>query len=148
MAQAKVDILGPNDLTLIHSMYNDVFKPPREESFFHRRFDGRLNPLISVASIDNREAGFLLGFELKPSSFFLWLLGVLPDFRRAGVGSQLLEAAQAWAHQQGYASMRFECHNKHRPMLHMAIHHGYDIVGIRWDPDRSDNLVILEKTLT
>jgi len=24
----------------------------------------------------------------------------------------------------------------------------YDIVGIRWDPDRGDNLVIFEKSLT
>jgi hypothetical protein len=24
----------------------------------------------------------------------------------------------------------------------------YDIVGIRWDPDRGDNLVIFEKVLT
>jgi hypothetical protein len=30
----------------------------------------------------------------------------------------------------------------------MAIALGYDIVGIRWDPDRGDNLVIFEKVLT
>lgn len=148
MAEAKIDILGPNDLALIHSLYNDVFKPPRDIDFFQRRFDGRKNPLISVASIDKREAGFLLGFELKPNVFFLWLLGVMPDFRRAGVGSQLLEAAEGWAADQGFTSMRFECHNRHRPMLHMAIRHTYDIVGIRWDSDRGDNLVIFEKLLS
>lgn len=147
MAEAKIDILGPNDLTLISSMYNDVYKPTRDEAFFQRRFEGRANPLISLAAIENREAGFLLGFELKPKVFFLWLLGVMPDFRRAGVGSQLLEAAEAWAHEQKFTAMRFECHNQHRPMLHMAIRHKYDIVGIRWDSDRGDNLVIFEKLL-
>ncbi len=147
MAEAKIDILGPNDLSLVLSMYNDVFKPPREQSFFERRLDGRKHTLISVASVDNREAGFLLGFELKPNVFFLWLLGVLPDFRRAGVGTQMLEAADAWAIEQGFASMRFECQNRVRPMLHMAIRHQFDIAGIRWDSDRSDNLVIFEKQL-
>jgi hypothetical protein len=32
-------------------------------------------------------------------------------------------------------------------MLHLAIAHEYDIVGIRWDPDRGHNLVIFEKPL-
>ena len=25
---------------------------------------------------------------------------------------------------------------------------GYDIVGVRWDPDRGDNLVLFEKVLS
>jgi hypothetical protein len=32
-------------------------------------------------------------------------------------------------------------------MLHLAIAKEYDIVGMRWDPDRGDNLVIFEKVL-
>jgi hypothetical protein len=32
-------------------------------------------------------------------------------------------------------------------MLHLAISQSYDIVGIRWDPDRGENLVIFEKAL-
>ena len=56
-------------------------------------------------------------------------------------------AVHEWAKQNDYESIRFECHNQHRPMLHLAIALGYDIVGIRWDPDRGDNLVIFEKVL-
>jgi hypothetical protein len=32
-------------------------------------------------------------------------------------------------------------------MLHLAIAQQYDIVGIRWDPDRSANLVLFQKSL-
>jgi hypothetical protein len=59
-----------------------------------------------------------------------------------------MDAVQAWVGQHGYDSIRFECHNQHRPMLHLAISQGYDVVGIRWDPDRGNNLVIFEKLLT
>src|SRR6185436_8378573 len=69
-------------------------------------------------------------------------------FRRTGIASQRMDAVHAWAAEQGYESIRFECHNQHRPMLHLAIARMYDIVGIRWDPDRGDNLVIFEKSLT
>jgi hypothetical protein len=59
-----------------------------------------------------------------------------------------MEAAQMWAAQHGYESIRLECYNQHRPMLHLAIDLGYDIVGIRWDSDRGANLVLCEKALT
>ena len=114
---------------------------------FKRHFRGRFNTLQLLARLQDRPVGFFLGFELKPTVYFAWFYGVLPDFRRQGVASQLMDAVHAWAKQNEYESIRFECHNQHRPMLHLAIALGYDIVGIRWDPDRGDNLVIFEKAL-
>jgi GNAT superfamily N-acetyltransferase len=100
-----------------------------------------------IARVDDRPVGFFLGFELKPDTFFAWFYGVLPEFRRAGIGSQLMEAAESWAAQHEYEVLRLECHNQHRPLLHLAIDLGYDIAGIRWDADRGANLIILEKSL-
>lgn len=100
-----------------------------------------------VASVEGQPVGFFLGFELKPTAYFAWLYGVAPSFRRMGIASQLVDAVHAWATDHGYESIRFECHNQHRPMLHLAIARDYDIVGIRWDPDRGENLVIFEKSL-
>jgi len=147
MANAKIDIVGQNELRLVADLYNQIFKPRRELAFLERRFLGRHNILMLVASVDERPVGFYLGFELKPAVFFTWLVGVLPDFHRTGIASQLVEAAQAWAKDNEYTSIRLECHNQHRALLHLAIRHEYDIVGIRWDLDRGDNLVIFEKLL-
>ena len=101
-----------------------------------------------VARVKDKPAGFFLGFELKPDTFFAWFYGVLPEARRMGIGSQLMEAAQSWAAQHNYETIRLECHNSHRPMLHLAIELGYDIVGLHWDADRGDNLIMFEKNLT
>ncbi|MBX9789100.1 MAG: GNAT family N-acetyltransferase [Pirellulales bacterium] len=147
MASAKIDIVGPNDIPLVADLYSSVFRPARDQAFFKRRFQGRYNVLMLVASLDEHPVGFFVGFELKPTAFFAWLYGVLPDQRRQGIASQLMEAVHSWARDQGYDSIRFECHNQHRPMLHLAIQQLYDIVGIRWDPDRGENLVIFEKSL-
>lgn len=148
MANAKIDLLGLQDLELITGMYNQVFKPSRDVAFFHRRYVGRHNPLIMVAVVEGQPAGFSLGFELKPSVFFVWLFGVLSDYRRAGIATQLMEAAVAWAKQAGYTTVRMECQNQHRPMLHLGIKEEFDIVGIRWDSDRNENLVIFEKIVS
>ncbi|MCE9544261.1 MAG: GNAT family N-acetyltransferase [Planctomycetia bacterium] len=147
MATAKIDVVGPEEIPLIANLYNQVYRPSRDVEFFRRRFLGRYNVLTMVASLDDRPVGFYAGFELKPSVFFSWLYGVLPDYRRNGIASQVMDAVQAWIGQHGYESIRFECHNQHRPMLHLAISQGYDVVGIRWDPDRANNLVIFEKVL-
>ncbi len=147
MADAVIDILGPQDLPVIVNLYNQIFRPPRDLDSFRRRFQGRYNILQMVARVGNQPVGFFLGFELKPTVFFAWFYGVLPDCRRQSIASQLMEAVHSWAKQNDYEAIRMECHNQHRPMLHLAIASGYDIVGIRWDPDRLNNLVLFEKAL-
>ena len=148
MADAIIDLVGPNDLPVIVSIYNQIFRPPRDVESFRRRFRGRYNVLQLVARLSDRPVGFFLGFELKPTVYFAWFYGVLPEFRRQGIASQLMDAVHAWARQNDYESVRMECHNQHRPVLHLAITAEYDIVGVRWDPDRGDNLVIFEKVLS
>ncbi len=148
MADAIIDLVGPEDLPLICALYNQIFRPARDVESFRRRFRGRYNILMLVARVDEKPVGFFIGFELKPTVFFCWFYGVVPDRRRQGIATQLMDAVHSWARQNEYESIRFECHNQHRPMLHLAIALGYDIVGIRWDPDRGDNLVIFEKVLT
>lgn len=147
MADAVIDVVGMDELPTIVGLYNQVFRPPRPIDQFRRRYLGRYNVLQLVARIDDQPVGFFMGFELKPDTFFAWFYGVVPDARRQGVGSQILEAAQSWAAQHGYDIFRLESDNQHRPMLHMAIAMGYDIVGLRWDSDRGANLVIFEKGL-
>jgi GNAT superfamily N-acetyltransferase len=145
---AVVDIVGQSELPLIVELYNQIFRPQRDIDSFRRRYLGRYNILQMLARVKDRPVGFFLGFELKPAVFFAWFYGVLPEFRRQGIASQLMDAVHSWARQHEYESIRVECHNSHRQMLHLSIALGYDIVGIRWDADRGDNLVIFEKTLT
>jgi GNAT superfamily N-acetyltransferase len=145
---AVIDLVGLSELPTTVELYNQIFRPPRDLESFRRRFLGRYNVLQMIARVKERPVGFFLGFELKPTVFFAWFYGVLPEFRRTGIGSQLMDAAHSWARQHEYESIRLECHNQHRPMLHLSIALGYDIVGLRWDPDRGDNLVLFEKSLS
>ena len=147
MADAVIDVVSVDELPMVVDLYNKIFRPTKTLESFQRRYRGRHNVLQLVARVKDQPVGFFLGFELKPDTFFAWFYGVLPDHRRDGLGSQLMEAADAWAKAKGYQTMRIECYNTQRPMLHLAIELGYDIVGIRWDPSRTANLVIFEKKL-
>ena len=146
MADAIIDIVGQDDLPVIVDLYNQIYRPAKDVDSFRRRFRGRYNILRMIARLQDRPVGFFLGFELKPATFFAWFYGVLPDFRRQGIASQLMDAVHEWAKDHEYESIRLECHNSARAMLHLAIDMNYIIAGIRWEPERADNLVILEKT--
>lgn len=147
MSDVAIAIAGPEELPTIVEMFNKIFRPARALESFERRFLGRQNVLQLIARQGGEAIGFFLGFELKPDTYFAWFYGVLPQVRRMGVGALLIEEAQKWATAKGYESIRLECYNQQRPMLHLAIELGYDIVGIRWDADRGGNLVIFEKLL-
>jgi GNAT superfamily N-acetyltransferase len=147
MATAKIIPVGFGEIGLIVELYNDVFNPRQDEDFFVRRFRGRRNVSMLVAMLDDRHVGFVVGFELTPTTYFGWLCGVLPEFRGRGITTQLMQGQEAWAHDNHYDILRFECQNQHRPMLHAAITEGYDLIGIRWDTSSASNVVIFEKDL-
>lgn len=147
MANAKIVPVGAGELKLVTELYNEVFSPRQEEEFFKRRFQGRHNVSMMVAMVDDRPVGFTVGFELMPSTYYSWLCGVVADFRRTGIATQLIQAQQAWAQDHHYSIIRFECQNQHRPMLHVAITEGYDLIGVRWDTATGENVVIFERDL-
>lgn len=147
MADVVIDMIDPKDVDLITHLHNDIYHPARSSESIARRLQGRHNILCLVARMGNNAIGFYVGFELKPAVHFIWMVGVHPDFRRIGTASQLIQAAQSWAKEKGYISIRFECNNTHRAILHFGISEDYEIVGIRWDPDTAQNLVIFERLL-
>ncbi|MHC5110401.1 MAG: GNAT family N-acetyltransferase [Planctomycetota bacterium] len=148
MANAKIELISPADVDVVVSIYNEVFSPAQDASFFARRFEARRNISIMIAVVEEHPVGFIIGFELMPTTYFCWLCGVMPEFRRDGIATQLMHAVQAFALDNGYCVIRFECQNQHRPMLHTAITEGYDLVGIRHDTGSGNNVVIFEKELS
>lgn len=147
MANARIVAVGSDELQLITDLYNQIFAPPQDEEFFRRRFEGRYNVSMMISELDERPVGLIIGFELMPTTYFNWICGVMPDFRRLSIATQLIQAQQAWAQDHHYHVVRFECQNQHRPMLHVAITEGYDLVGMRWDTASGNNVAIFEKDL-
>ncbi|MGB0716429.1 MAG: GNAT family N-acetyltransferase [Phycisphaerae bacterium] len=147
MADAKIELIGPGDIEVLVDIYNQVFSPAQDVVFFERRFEARRNVSIMLAVVEESPVGFITGFEMMPTTYFCWICGVVADFRRAGIATQLMQAAQAWATDNNYSIVRFECQNQHRPMLHTAITEGFDLVGIRYDTGTGNNVVIFEKEI-
>src|SRR5205823_15077929 len=51
MADAIIDLVGPEELPVISSLYNQIFRPARDVESFKRRFRGRFNTLQLLARL-------------------------------------------------------------------------------------------------
>ncbi len=145
MANARIEAVGPAEYGLIADLYNSTARPPVDAAYFERRLAYHAHTLVLVAELDRQPVGFTCGYELRPTTFYSWLYGVLPNARGLGIGSQLMDALHAWVQEHGYEMIRLECYNQHREMILLAVKRGYDIVGVRWDSHTASNLVIFEK---
>jgi len=147
MADVIVDPIAPEETQILVGLYNQMFRPQRDVSSFENRYQGRPHVLQLVARIQDRPVGFLSAYQTEPGELFVWLMGVLPSDRRQGIGSQLLDAAEAWAQENDFHAVRAECLNPQRPMLHFLLAKQFDLVGLRWDTDAMDNQILFHKNL-
>ena len=153
MAQAEIIIADDALLPEAAEVYNRVFRPKQDVDFFKRRLLGHYNPLTLIARLatddgsDGRPVGLWIGYEERPGLFRHWLGAVDPDFRREGIGRQLQEAEHAWAREHGYDAVRCEASNRQREFVRLALETGFDIIGLRHESDRADNMVVFEKSL-
>ncbi len=103
---------------------------------------------ILIANIDRSVAGFKVGYQRgAQGSFYSWMGGVLPRFRRMGVAQALADHQESWAVARGYKKLWFKTRNRNRAMLHFAINRGFYLVEIIPNDKIQDYRIILEKTL-
>ena len=79
MANAKIELVGPGEFELITDLYNEVFRPKRDIAFFQRRLEHHRRVLMMVAEVEGRPVGFACGYELRSTTYYSWLYGVVPS---------------------------------------------------------------------
>lgn len=152
MAQAEIiiadDALWPEAV----EVYNAAIRPKVDISYFKRNLLGHHNALTLLAHLPepggrDRPIGLWIGFEERPQLYRHWLGVVHPEFRRMGIARQLLEAGCAWAAEHEYDAIRCEAMNRQKEYVALAIDSGFDIIGLRYEDSRADNMVVFEKSL-
>lgn len=108
----------------------------------------RIPHLILVAEIAGELAGFKVGYEReRDGSFYSWMGGVLPQYRRKGIASLLANRQEQWALLKGYDSVRFKTRNQRKGMLIFGINRGFKIVGFDARNQVEAHRIMLEKRL-
>lgn len=104
--------------------------------------------MILVAEKDQQVVGFKIGYDrYQDGSFYSWLGGVLPEYRKDSVAIQLAEEQEKWALASGFDAIRLKTRNRFRAMLIFALKNGFLIENIEIKETVENNRIILRKLL-
>lgn len=139
---------GPPDESLqaeIFELYRTVFhSEPNQEAL--ERLSKNEDLLILVAYDEDTPVAFKIGYRQDPDTFYSWLGGVLNEYRRQSLATQLMQRQHDWARARGYRFIQTKTLNRWREMLILNLRNGFDIMGTYVGKDGRLRL-ILEKQL-
>ena len=116
-------------------------------SFYQDRLQHRLS-LALVAVWEGELAGFKVGYQSElPETFYSWMGGVIPEFRRKGIATALAEEQERWAKAQGFSSVFFKTRNRFPGMIQFGIKRGFKIVDLHPKGGIEDYRIVMHKNL-
>ena len=120
---------------------------PYPAAVYHQRMDGKIS-LSLVAYVDGQPAGLKVGYDkLGDGSFYSWMGGVVPTYRRNGIAKALAQEQENWAAAQGFHTIVLKTRNRHKAMLIFALSNGFSITGVEPRDATDEHRIILKKML-
>jgi len=109
-----------------------VITSERKEEFWNRTFASlatRPNNVFYVARVDNQVAGYVIGtiraWEFgSPTTGWINAIAVNPEFRKLGIGAQLIEAVKAFFRSKDIFRMRTMLHIDDHLLMSFFRFHG------------------------
>jgi len=103
------------------------FESPYELDEYEERCGGV--HFVLIAKIKEKSVGFKVGYDrFNDGSFYSWMGGVLPEFRRIGIADALAEFQEKWAVKNGFNSIKLKTRDKHRDMIQFSLNRGFNIL--------------------
>lgn len=92
--------------------------------------EGPRDSVILAALIEGIPVGYLrIKDNFLPGTVWVMDCAVQPQYRRKGIATSLLLAAQEWAAQRNFRRIVCEMQSKNHPAIHMVQKLGYDFGG-------------------
>ncbi|MCA9459614.1 MAG: GNAT family N-acetyltransferase [Nanoarchaeota archaeon] len=118
-----------------------------QKKYFEDRYKDR-EKLIIVAYIDNQAAGYIVGYDkFEDGSFYCWMAGVNPNFRKMGVLKLLMDYEDKWAKEKGYNKIKIKTRNNRREILAYLVKYGFLFTDVIQKSNIADNRILLEREL-
>ena len=125
--------------------------PEFDDSYEISEYSKRLNStvhLILTAYNDHNPIAFKIGYHRhSDGSFYSWMGGVLPNYRRKGIGNNLADHQETWAKKKSYNSIRLQTREKHNAMLALAINRGFQITSRNENKSNFNTRIWMNKPL-
>lgn len=136
----------PTELLWVHEKIPE-FPGKASLEFYTDRLKDRLH-LALVAEKDGELLGFKVGYQdNSPNTFYSWMGGVRPEFRKHGIADALAEFQENWARQKGFNTLFFKTRNRFPAMICFGLKRGFKIIKVIPKGGVEDYRVVMRKEL-
>ncbi|MEI8343372.1 MAG: GNAT family N-acetyltransferase [Candidatus Moraniibacteriota bacterium] len=146
----KRDIIVKEDLIDVVAQVSATifeFDAVYDKEYFEARYNNATK-LILVAYINEVPIGFIVAYDKENNgSFYCWMAGVNPNFRRLGVLDDLMKYLEKWAGAKGYKKITIKTRNQRREMLAYLVKNNYNFIDVQSQSLVKDNRILLEKNI-
>lgn len=123
------------------------FGAPYPKEYFEAKYKDE-DKLLIVAYVNGESAGYIVGYDrFNDGSFYCWMAGVNPNFRKKGVLKALMDYEDKWAKEKGYNRIKIKTRNNRREMLSYLVNYRFLFVEVINNPNIKENRILLEKKL-
>lgn len=128
----EISEVGPAEYPLLETLRESIFSEFGHTSRapIAQGLANRHDLFVQIAHLEGNPLGFSAGYSRGPGLFYLNYVGVLPDYRRQGVGRQLLDRQESFARARGYAHLMFNTFNHFPGMIRLALASGFAPAGV------------------
>ena len=122
------------------------FNSPYKIEEYKKRCAGKY--LALIAEIDNQPVGFKIGYNrFHNGSFYSWMGGVLPKFRRIRVAFSLANFQEKWATKNKFSSILLKTRQKHDGMIAFSLNRGFIITEETQITPAEETRIWMQKSL-
>ncbi|MFL0684068.1 MAG: GNAT family N-acetyltransferase [Algoriphagus aquaeductus] len=137
---------SPAELLWVHEQIPE-FPGKASLEFYTERLKHRLH-LGLVAEKDGELLGFKLGYQSDtPDTFYSWMGGVRPEFRKMGIAAALADFQENWAKEKGFKAIYFKTRNRFPGMITFGLSRGFKIMEVIPKGGVEDYRVVMWKEL-
>ena len=137
---------SPAELRWVHERIPE-FPGKVSLDFYTERLKHRLH-LALVAEKDGELLGFKVGYQSDtPDTFYSWMGGVRPEFRKYGIANSLAEYQEKWAKEKGFRAIFFKTRNRFPAMITFGLSRGFKIMDVIPKGGVEDYRVVMWKEL-
>ncbi|MCE7055639.1 GNAT family N-acetyltransferase [Algoriphagus sp. AGSA1] len=134
------------ELLVIHRLIPE-FHEKIGEDFYKKRLEN-VHHLALVAEVKGELIGFKVGYQHERlETFYSWMGGVLPGFRKSGVATALADYMEKWAKQNGFKQIFFKTRNRFPAMISFGLGRGFRVIGVRQKGEVDDYRIVMLKEL-
>lgn len=142
----KIRGASPSELLWVHERIPE-FPGKVSLDFYTERLKDRVF-LALVAEKDDELLGFKVGYQDDElNSFYSWMGGVRPEFRKYGIADALAEYQETWAREKGFKHIFFKTRNRFPAMISFGLKRGFKIVYLIRKDGVEDYRVMMRKML-